>query len=158
MQQFQRYGTKYLAVSKNAKRVTPWISDSQPATNTNLVVMPEYGVTLLKNMLEKQIRHFFLWIQGSSISYNTGDTVIELQLLVLIFLTSDNTSECTNQLEYTYKTCVLAVIKRDRDYICGVDALCCFSTNVRAVEMSQFIRICHNPITQPGGATYQATC
>ena len=29
---------------------------------------------------------------------------------------SDDTSVCTNQLEYTYDTRVLAVIKRDRGY------------------------------------------
>ena len=42
---------------------------------------------------------------------------------------SDDTSACTNQLEYTYNTRVLAVIKRDRGYCCSVHVfLCCFST------------------------------
>ena len=41
----------------------------------------------------------------------------------------DDTSACTNQLEYTYDTRVLAVIKHDRGYCCSVHVfLCCFST------------------------------
>ena len=70
---------------------------------------------------------------------------------------SDDTSACTNQLEYTYDTRVLAVIKRDRGYCCTYMfsfVASVLNTSVGVVVMSQIICIApsRGPITLPGGA------
>ena len=60
-------------------------------------------------------------------SFSTGDTIIELQLLVQLFLANHKSSVHNHYIEYSYDTHVLVVIKYDRGNCCSVGAsLCCF--------------------------------
>jgi len=51
----QRYGPKDLGVSKTRRGVSSWMCNNKARNTINLSIMPDNGLTLLDNMLEKQL-------------------------------------------------------------------------------------------------------